>query len=330
MKIKGYILFLFHIKLLVTVDFDDIMQGGQMALGIYDNLKTITSKPIDIDSSLTEAEKDTRYLLLFTNFFNTYLVKKFLMKHSITSLKFYDLFFDQYKKIEEGLYIYLGKSRKDLENEWNKVSSKIDYILEKVDEVLFILRKKINKRNDYQKNIVLLNNFKNDILKLLLEYDQDQAELEGILKSLVALEAQVAGLADLLKGLFNNFSTQQDISDSEQYELFNIILGAQGILEYKNDLYQEKKKSLEKIVAKIITLNKDIALLIQKQNDLILGVNSVYKTSIDDTWSIERNKKGQFQNDINTINNMFDSYIQTGKKYEKPYTRGSKHKPIFN
>lgn len=240
-------------------DFGQVMQGLQVAQGIYNDFKTITSNGIDIDSSLNDFEKDNRYELLFNNYINSYSMKN--RKLSEMNSESYDTFRDTYKTVEEGLKIYLNKSRTDLQNEWSKSSSPADYIIEKVHEALFV----INLKHQDQKIFILIDNFKNNIAQFLLNYEQDQANVKNILNTLIDLENKVAGLPTIEKKLFDDFIMKKDKTDKEQYEFFNIILSGQAILEYKNNIYKDKKKILDDVFLKINQLISDINVLIKKK-----------------------------------------------------------------
>jgi hypothetical protein len=296
--------FMFNNMMSSNVGLNDIMQGMQMAQSIYNDFKIATSKGIDIDSSLTDFERDNRYKLLFTNYVKAYSMKN--SKIARIDGADYDVFRDTYKSIEEGLYIYLGKSKADLKKEWAKSPSKSDYIIDQVGECLFIL----NKKKEYQKKIVMITEFQDILGSLLLDYAQEEANLKNILNRFMDLEEKVSGLTDIEKLLFDNFINGKVMTEKELYQLFNIILSGEAILEYKNRKYIEKKKSLDNIMIKIVKLIGDINVLIEKKDSLLSSDNvTVYKNSDNTLAKGAKNNK-----EIKKILSEMDIIIETGNK----------------
>lgn len=114
-------------------------------------------------------------------------------------------------------------------------------------------------------NIIAINIFKNNLSRLILDYEQAQSDLSNALSSLIELEDQISGLNKVIKSLFNDFIIKKDITIAEQYDLLNIILNCKSILNYKNTMYKERKKSLEAMHQKINKLSIDINVLIKEQ-----------------------------------------------------------------
>ncbi len=303
-NIDFILLYLLIFNIIFSVDLNEVMNGVQMTKNIYDDFKVITKNEIDINASLTDIEKDNRYKLMFTNYINNYSMKN--SKIDQMNNEAYDVFRDTYKMVEEGLSIYLKKNRGVLESEWNKSASVADYIISQVEEALFMIK----QNSDLRKTVVLIDDFKNNIMQLILDYDKEQANLKNQLKVLIDLESKVSGLTEIEIDLFNNFLNKSEMSDAKEYEIFTIILSAQSIMEYKNKIYLEKKKSLELIYEKIIKLFTNIKVLINKQNELINNTSISFKSSIENTLikGISSNKNiGIVLNEMNVI-------IRTGKR----------------
>lgn len=250
---------------------ENFMTGVNIVQNVYNDFRMVTQKETDINDSLSDVEKDNRYYLLFNNYLSKYSMnKRNIGEMSGTD---FDLFRDMYKEVEEGLVRYLFKNKNDLKKEWSRYSSKVDCIIDKVHQALFVLERK----KEYKKNTALILDFKNNLNSLFLDYAQEEKNLQNVLNDFIALEEQSSGLTDLEKELFQNFLDGKKITEKETLEMFSFILQGVSILEYKSQQYLEKKKSVDTIMSKINKLILDIDTLMQKQNDLLVNANIIYK-----------------------------------------------------
>lgn len=268
--------FLYQIYLISSsTDLSEIINSIDMIKGIYKDFQIATSSGINIDSSLSDIEKDSRYYLLFNNFINNYSIKN--SKLADMEISDFDIFTDACNSVLDGLTFYLGKNKNDLKKEAHKYHFMIDFIIENIYNALFI----INKKKEYQKNLNAINKLKNNIYQLLLNYEKDQLKLKNLLNYLIDLENQVSGLTTIEKKIFEDYIAGKVFTEQEQYEFFNIILSAQSIIEYKNNIYIEKEKLLSKIFLKISELNAEIFLLLKKQNQILVKSQRLEKIKID-------------------------------------------------
>jgi hypothetical protein len=286
----------------------NFMEGVEIVQGIYSDFSNAMSSGIDVNSSLTDAEKDNRYYLIFKN----YLSKYSMNNRNIADMGGgdYNLFRDMYKEVEEGLLQYVFKNKNDLKKEWSRYPSKADCIIDKVHEALFVLERK----KEYKKNKLLILDFKNNLDSLFLDYAQEEKNLQNIVNDFIALESQSSGLTNLEKELFQNFIDGKKIAQKEMIEVFNLILQGESLLDYKSKQYLEKKNSLDKIMNKINKLIADIETLISKQDSLVTDI--VYKKHKNSFSAAAGQNKG-----IKKVLDNMNFIIENGNIKKKPISK---------
>jgi len=278
-----------------TKHLQKIMLGVEAAQSIYNDFSIITDKGTNINDSLTDIEVDNRYYLLFNNYLNKYSMKN----RNIVDMngRDYDLFRDMYKEVEEGLVKYLFKNKGDLKKEWSYYPSKVDCIIDKVHQALFVLERK----KEYRKNVSLILNFKNNLDSLFLDYAQEEKNLQNVLNDFIQLEEQSSGLTNLEKELFQNFLDGKKMAEKETIQVFSFILQGVSIIDYKSIQYIEKKNLIDKIINKIDKLISEIDILIKKQNDLLRNTDMVYK-QVKNLFSAEAGKNQSIKKVLENMN----------------------------